>query len=224
MKIFEVIEAKKHPIDNLDDVDDDPEQDADFDDVPNIIQQVRKALDVDGNYPITFKDGTKTKLSMDEIASFVKKYMTAKPSEKEELQSQAIQSLNGFKQTLAKEFHRPVFPKSKGGDHMRYFSDEPPTLSPEYSKIKTSNYSDREEKTSTTRSGLKHAGWGSPSGVGGSPQMKKGGWFSTAKDVSNKGKKPVFKPAYKDLNPPDEQKFLKARMKARLKARRDKNK
>lgn len=121
MKIFEVIEAKKHPVDDdFDDVDDAPEQDADQDEVPNIIQQLRKAIDVDGNYSIKFKDGSKTKLSMDEIASFVKKYMTAKPSEKEELQDQAIQSIDGFKQALEKEFKRHTPTKSKGSNYFDF--------------------------------------------------------------------------------------------------------
>ena len=117
MKIFEVIEAKKHPVDDFDDEVDSPEQDADLDTVPNILQQLRKAIDVDGNYPVTFKDGTKKKLSMEEISAFVKKYMTCKPSEKEELQNQAIQSVEGFKQSLSKEIKKPHQHKIKGSNY-----------------------------------------------------------------------------------------------------------
>lgn len=133
MKIFEVIKSKnlgssraEKSVDK-DWEDDDQEQDADQDEVPNIIQQLRKAIDVDGNYAITFKDGKKTKLSMDEITSFVKKYMTAKPSEKEELQNQAIQSIDGFKQALAKEIKKPQQHKIKGNNYFDFSSSSDTT-------------------------------------------------------------------------------------------------
>ena len=96
MKIFEVIEAKK--LGNIDSEweDESPEQDAELDSTPHILQQVRKAIDVDGNYDIKFKDGSKHKLEMPQIVAFIKKYMTAKPLDKETLQNQAGQSLDGF--------------------------------------------------------------------------------------------------------------------------------
>lgn len=102
MKIFEVIEAKKRP--PVDDFEDDaPVQDADQDNVPHILMQLRKAVDVDGNYEFKFKDGSKHKLDMDSIVAFIKKYMTAKPLDKEAMQDQAIENLEGFMSVLKKD-------------------------------------------------------------------------------------------------------------------------
>lgn len=94
MKIFEVVEAKKLPIDDVEDSV--STQDADQDSVPNILMQMRKAIDVDGNYEFKFADGSKHKLEMPKIAAFIKKYMTAKPQDKERLQDQAIASVDGL--------------------------------------------------------------------------------------------------------------------------------
>ena len=104
MKIQEILEAKKLPkgMDDFDDVDE-PAPDADQDKIPHILMQLRKAIDVDGNYPITFKDGKKAKLSMEHIAAFVKKYMGLNPQDKESLQTQAGNSLEGFMAALKKE-------------------------------------------------------------------------------------------------------------------------
>jgi hypothetical protein len=125
MKIFEVLEAKKLPkaADELDDVMDKPE-DPESDKIPHILMQLRKAIDVDGNYPITFKDGKKVKLSLDDIAKFVKKYMVASPSEKEALQAQAINSIEGFKAALDTEFKKPELPKIKGSRYMSSFAGD----------------------------------------------------------------------------------------------------
>lgn len=125
MKIQEILEAKKMPkaIDDFDDVDERPE-DPEQDKTPHILMQLRKALDVDGDYPITFKDGKKVKLSMDDISGFVKKYMAAKPDEKEMMQSKAANSLEDFKIILkAPEKKKPDF-KIKGSRYMSHFSDE----------------------------------------------------------------------------------------------------
>jgi hypothetical protein len=70
--------------------------DADLDEVPHILQQVRKAIDVDGNYKIKFNDGFKHRIELPQLIAFVKKYMKAKPSDKEKMQGQAGQSLDGF--------------------------------------------------------------------------------------------------------------------------------
>ena len=125
MKIFEVMEVKKvsKPVDDLDDVMDKPE-DADQDKVPHILMQLRKALDVDGNYPITFKDGKKAKLSMDQIVAFIKKYMTLNPQDKESLQTQAGNSLEGFMAALKQEFKKPELPKIKGSRYMSGFAGD----------------------------------------------------------------------------------------------------
>jgi hypothetical protein len=125
MKIFEVIEAKKlaGSQDDLDDVMDKPE-DPDADKVPHILMQLRKALDVDGNYPITFKDGKKAKLGMPEIVMFVKKYMGLNPQDKEALQTQASNSLEGFMAALKQDFKKPELPKIKGSRYMTGFAGD----------------------------------------------------------------------------------------------------
>lgn len=125
MKIQEILEAKKLPpgMDDLDDMDE-PAPDADQDKVPHILMQLRKALDVDGDYPITFKDGKKVKLPMDVIVGFIKKYMGAKPEDKESLQMQASNSLEGFMAALSKE-EKPKFQhKIKGDRYMTSFAGD----------------------------------------------------------------------------------------------------
>lgn len=141
MKISEILlEAK---IDDLDDVMDKPE-DADQDKIPHILMQLRKAIDVDGNYPILFRDGKKVKLSMDQIAGFIKKYMQSSPSEKEALQSQAANSIEGFMAALKTEFKKPDIPKIKGSRYMSSFGDEYPET-PDLGPRTLDNMSDREE-------------------------------------------------------------------------------
>ena len=122
MKIFEVMEVKKSA-DDLDDVIDKPE-DADQDKIPHILMQLRKALDVNGDYMITFKDGKKTKLPMDIIVAFIKKYMDARPDDKEALQSQAANSLEGFMSAIKKDISKPALPKIKGSRYMTSFAGD----------------------------------------------------------------------------------------------------
>lgn len=122
MKIFEVLEVKK-PVDDLDDVVDKPE-DADQDKIPHILMQLRKALDVDGEYPITFKDGKKAKLPMDVIVSFIKKYMAARPDEKEGMQTQAGNSLEGFMAALKAPEKQKLSHKIKGDRYMTSFAGD----------------------------------------------------------------------------------------------------
>jgi hypothetical protein len=141
MKISEILfEAK---IEDLDDVMDKPE-DPDADKIPHILMQLRKAIDVDGNYPIMFKDGKKVKLNMDQIAGFIKKYLQSSPSEKEALQAQAANSLEGFMAALKKEFVKPNIPKIKGSRYMSHFGDEYPET-PDEGPRTLDNMSDREE-------------------------------------------------------------------------------
>jgi hypothetical protein len=125
MKIQEIMEAKKLPagMDDLDDRDE-PAPDADQDKIPHILMQLRKALDVDGDYPITFKDGKKAKLGMEEIVAFVQKYMKSSPSEKESLQTQAGNSLEGFMAALKQEFKKPELGKIKGNRYMTSFAGD----------------------------------------------------------------------------------------------------
>jgi len=122
MKIFEVIEAKKRPVDDFED-DDAPVQDADQDKIPHILMQMRKAFDVDGNYEFKFKDGSKHMLDMDHIVAFVKKYMSAKPLEKEVMQNKAIESLEGLMSTLQAKAPKAM-PKIKGDRYMSSFAGD----------------------------------------------------------------------------------------------------
>lgn len=125
MKIQEILEAKhfKKHTDDFDDMDE-PVPDADQDKIPHIFTQLRKAIDVDGNYAITFKDGKKAKLPMDAIVGFVQKYMKARPDEKESLQTQAGNSLEGFIAALKKEVKPEFKQKIKGDRYMSHFKGD----------------------------------------------------------------------------------------------------
>ena len=125
MKIQEILEAKQlqKGMDDMDDMDE-PVPDAEQDKVPHILMQLRKAIDVDGNYPITFKDGKKAKLPMDAIVGFVEKYIKARPEDKESLQTQAGNSLEGFMAAL-KSPEKPKFShKIKGDRYMSNFAGD----------------------------------------------------------------------------------------------------
>ena len=123
MKIFDVIEAKKRPADDWED-DDEPVQDADLDKIPNILIQMRKAFDVDGNYDFKFKDGSKAKIEMPDIVKFVKKYMAAKSLEKEQMSNKSIESLKGLMSVInAEEPPKPDF-KIKGDRYMSHFKGD----------------------------------------------------------------------------------------------------
>ena len=99
MKITELLEGKQH--DDWDDEREETPADPDTDKVQHILMQFKKAMDVGGNYPITFKSGEKAKVSLDAIEKFVKRYVSAKPLEREEMQNTAIQSIDGLKSVLA---------------------------------------------------------------------------------------------------------------------------
>jgi hypothetical protein len=94
MKIQEILFEGKH--DDWDDEMDDVPSDPDSDKVPHILMQMKKALDVGGNYPITFKDGSKVKVTTDEIEKFVSRYMELKPMDREKMQDLASQSHENF--------------------------------------------------------------------------------------------------------------------------------
>lgn len=71
------------------------------DEVPNITIQFKKAMDVGGNYPIEFKDGSKVKIPMNMIIDFLNKYDQLKPMQRGEMQNLAVQSPDKFKEVLA---------------------------------------------------------------------------------------------------------------------------
>jgi hypothetical protein len=117
--------SAKKKADDVEDLDsdgtpEDPEQDK----TPHILMQLRKALDVDGDYPISFKDGKKTKLSMDKIRSFIHKYMDAKPEEKEAMQNKAISSLESFEEVLKAKTKKSPVDKIKGNRYMSHFGGD----------------------------------------------------------------------------------------------------
>jgi hypothetical protein len=98
MKIKDIILEAKDDFDWEED--DAPPADADSDKVKHLVMQLRSALDVDGNYAISFKDGSKAKLPVNHINMFLKKYETLKPADKEKLQTIAGQSKVDFYQAL----------------------------------------------------------------------------------------------------------------------------
>jgi hypothetical protein len=55
---------------------------------------------------------------------FVKKYMDASPQEKESLQNQASNSLEGFMASLKQEFKKPELGKIKGSRYMTSFAGD----------------------------------------------------------------------------------------------------
>lgn len=71
------------------------------DEVPNITVQFKKAMDVGGNYPIQFNDGSKVKVPMNMIVDFLNKYDQLKPMQRNEMQKLAVQSPEKFKEVLS---------------------------------------------------------------------------------------------------------------------------
>ena len=71
--------------------------DPDSDKIPNLVMQFRKAIDVDGNHPIVFKDGHKVKLPVAVMRAFLEKYSQLKPADRELMQDVAAQSLEMLK-------------------------------------------------------------------------------------------------------------------------------
>lgn len=85
--------------------------DPDFDKVPNIVLQIRKSMDTGGNRPLSFKDGTTKSVPVDAMVAFMNKYETLKPSEREKMQNQAVESFESF-MNVVKSFVGQPAPKS----------------------------------------------------------------------------------------------------------------
>ena len=97
MKITEFLtESKQDDWDAEDEIVSDPDQDK----VPHILMQLKKSADVGGNYPITFKDGSKATVSLHDIGKFVERYMDLKPADREIMQDLASQSHKNFKEII----------------------------------------------------------------------------------------------------------------------------
>jgi len=96
-KLDEPKKKSKKDLDDLDKDDDAPAVDADDDTgIPHLVMQLRKALDVNGDYPITFQDGKQIKLARKDIEEFLEKYLSLKPYDREMMQKLAIQNLRSF--------------------------------------------------------------------------------------------------------------------------------
>lgn len=133
MRFHEILaEKKKHKksepkVKNQDWDDEDkdfPVSDADDDKIPHIIMQLRKALDVDGNYLVHFKDGSKHKLPTHHIRNFLKKYLAVRPSDRERLQDIAGENLQGFHKILQAQAEPEPKHKIKGSRYMSHFSGD----------------------------------------------------------------------------------------------------
>ena len=87
---------------DFDDEDERPE-DPEKDKVQHIVMQARKAYDVEGNYPIQFQDGSKTKIPLPMITKFLKMYNMMKSNDKEVFQTKAAQSPKDFQMAVMGE-------------------------------------------------------------------------------------------------------------------------
>lgn len=125
MKIQEILEAKKlnKGLDDLDDIDE-PTVDADQDKVPHIVMQLRKALDVQGDYPVTFKDGKKYKLKLKDIDHFLHIYDRLKPMDRESMQNIASKDIDGFHDALKTQVKSKPASSIKGSRYMSHFAGD----------------------------------------------------------------------------------------------------
>jgi hypothetical protein len=95
--------------DDWDDEDEDEKvEDPDKDKVQHILMQVKHAIDVDGDYPIKFADGTKHNFPINDLEDFLTMYMGLRPLDREKLQQVAIMSKQQFDKILS--FFKPDHP------------------------------------------------------------------------------------------------------------------
>lgn len=106
--------------DEIDTIDADPDQDK----VQHIVMQLRKAKDVDGDYPITFADMKKYKLKLQDIDKFLHIYDRLKPIDREMMQNMASRNLEGFHKALNIDVKEPTKHKIKGTRYMSHFSGD----------------------------------------------------------------------------------------------------
>jgi hypothetical protein len=90
------------------DAEDEKPEDPEKDKIPHILMQLKKAQDVDGDYPIKFQDGTKHIVSVNNIDTFIEMYMSLRPLDREKLQQVAIMSKEQFDKVLS--FFQPKHP------------------------------------------------------------------------------------------------------------------
>ena len=97
MKINELLnESFSDDWDDEEEVPADPDQDK----VPHLIMQFKKALDLRGKYPISFRDGDSVTIPTHIITQFMSKFSRLKPMYRERLQDIAIRSKDDFAKVL----------------------------------------------------------------------------------------------------------------------------
>lgn len=120
MKISELFEGTEDYSDFWDDevlapedegFEDEAPEDPDKDKVPHILMQLKKAIDVEGNYPIRFRDGSEHKLPTEDIVSFIEMYFDAMPEAKDKMQELGAESKENFDQ-IVKFFNARKAPKN----------------------------------------------------------------------------------------------------------------
>jgi hypothetical protein len=99
MKITELLAESRY--DDWDKDEDEVVTDPDQDKVPNLIIQFKKSMDVAGDYPIKFNDGSKVRIPVNTMVDFLNKYDDLKPMDREKMQNMAAQSVDKFKEVLA---------------------------------------------------------------------------------------------------------------------------
>lgn len=133
MKIQEIMEAKAKKA--KDDFDDSEEvvPDADQDDVKNIFMQIKHGLSLlqardhdaeEFSIPIKFADKSHIHIDNKMIRAFLKKFMDAKPGDREKMQDMAIKSPQGFKAALSFQLEPKIKSQIKGTRHMTHFAGD----------------------------------------------------------------------------------------------------
>lgn len=87
------------------------QQNTNDDLIPNLVVQFRKAIDLDGNTKIVFKNGTKETIPLEAMYQFLTKYSAMRPVHREEMQAQAVKSKTDLYMVID-TFQRPAAPKS----------------------------------------------------------------------------------------------------------------
>jgi hypothetical protein len=134
MRIQEIMEAKskKQHIDDLDDKEE-VVPDAEQDDVKNIFMQIKHGLSLlqardhdaeEFSIPIKFADKSHIHLDNKIIRAFLKKFMDAKPGDREKMQDMAIKSPQGFKAALSFQLEPKPNYKIKGDRYMSHFAGD----------------------------------------------------------------------------------------------------
>ena len=90
------VEHKTSSLNESFDDEDDEVNSPDREKVPHILIQLKKALDVNGNKPIVFKDGSRAKVALKDIQKFVKIYSSLKPDAREKMRAMATDSKDMF--------------------------------------------------------------------------------------------------------------------------------